>query len=101
VRKANDATVTITIEDDALTTEVVTGDGGVVTVHGAYGVTADGVLFGVLTKVETKGGQGPEKGDLFSFQFKADKDVLTLSDYKGTHDSPRAKQILEGDYKKK
>jgi hypothetical protein len=102
VKKVNDATVTFTIEDDAMTCELLGGDGNSITAHGAYGVTEDGVLFGIITKVDKKGtNDGPEKGDLFSFQVKVDKDTLTLSDLHTPQDSPRAREIIQGEYKKK
>ena len=53
--------------------------------------------------MEKKGtDEGPEKGVLFSFQWKADKDTLTLSDYNASGAVPDAvHQLLEGAYKKK
>ena len=61
-------------------------------------MTADGLLFGVVTKVEKKGtDEGPEKGDLFSFECKIDKDVLTLSELTGSKAvSDEGKQLLGG-----
>jgi hypothetical protein len=98
----DDAVVTFTFDADKMKCEVVTANGETVTVHGAYGVTEDGLLFGVMTRVEKKGtDSGPEKGELFSFKFKPGKDVLTLSDYKSSVDRPQDKVIVEGEYKKK
>jgi hypothetical protein len=67
-----------------------------------YGVTKDGVLFGRVHKVEKVGTtEGPEAGDLFSFRFAVDKDTLTLSELKATRESAEARQLVEGEYKKK
>ena len=74
----SDITVNVKFEDETLHLEVTKNDGDALNVDAAYGVTADGLLFGVVTKVEKKGtDEGPEKGDLFSFECKIDKDVLT------------------------
>jgi hypothetical protein len=98
----NDTVVTFAIADDKMSCEVKAEGGESVTAHGKYGVTEDGTLFGVLTKVEKKGtDQGPDKGELFGFRFKIDKDTLTISDYRGSADRPQAKELIEGDYKKK
>ena len=66
-------------------------------------MTADGLVFGVITKVEKKGtDEGPEKGDLFSFECKIDKDMLTVSDLNGSKGvSDDGRQLLQGEYTKK
>jgi len=97
----NDVVVTFKIEADKMVCEVVTPNGESVTAHGAYGV-ADGVLFGVINKVEKKGTDGgPNKGELFGFNFKLAKDTLTISDYRGSVERADAKELVEGEYKKK
>ena len=98
-RTVNDIVITFTFQEDTLQVQVTKSD-DTVTANAAYSVTDEGVVFGVITKVEKKGGDGPEKGDLFSFQYKIDKDVLTLSDLssKGGAD---AAQVLQGEYKAK
>jgi hypothetical protein len=105
VRDLGNNTVTFTFGADDKMTCVITGVGGegTVTVHAAYGVAEGDTVFAVITKVEKKGTtDGPEKGELFSFQFKADKDTLTLSDMKSTlENAAGAKQLVEGEYKKK
>jgi hypothetical protein len=99
-RKAGDFTVTFTVKDDAIRCVVVNGD-NVIDVQSDYAVTKDGILFGRMSKVTKKGtNDGPSDGDLFSFQFKVDKDTLTVSDFKSTNDSTDAKQLLQGDYEK-
>ncbi len=99
----NDCTVTFTFKHDALQCDVTKTDGEALQIETAYGVTADGLLFGVVTKVEKKGADaGPEKGDLFSFEYKIDKDELTLSDLNGSKPiSDEAKQLLTGQFTKK
>jgi len=98
----NDTVVTFVIAEDKMSCEVKAPGGETVTAHGKYGVTEDGTLFGVITKVEKTGtDQGPDKGELFGFRFKIDKDKMTLSDYRGSVDRPSAKELIEGDFKKK
>ena len=98
-----DCTITFTITDDALRCELTKTDGTSVTTDSSYGVTPDGLVFGVITKVEKKGtDDGPEKGVLFSFQCKADKDALTVSDLTASSGvSDAGRQLLQGEYKRK
>ena len=98
-----DFTVTFKFEDETLHVEVSKNNGDCLNVDAAYGVTADGLVFGVITKVEKKGTEeGPEKGDLFSFECKIDKDVLTISELtSGKGVSDEGKQLLGGQYTKK
>jgi hypothetical protein len=67
-------------------------------VDSRYGVTPDGILFGVVTNVEKV--QGIEKGELFSFHFKVENGTLTVDELKSTADVSQAKQLVQGDYKK-
>lgn len=67
--------------------------------HGSFGVTSESVLFGVLTKVEKSGDEGPSKGDLFRFQYELGKGEMTISDLAGTHTGEAAKKLVEGAYK--
>jgi hypothetical protein len=98
-----DITVTFTFADDTLHCEMTKTDGTSLTADSAYGVTADGLVFGVITKVEKKGtDEGPEKGVLFSFQYTMDKDTLTVSDLNvSTGISDQGRQLLQGEYKRK
>lgn len=100
-RKAGDAEIRFSFkEDGGMHATVSMGDNSV-DVDGAYGVTKDGTLFGIITKVEKKGGEGgPSEGTLFSFKFTVDKDKLTLSDFKATEGHDEAKSLIEGDFKK-
>lgn len=105
VRDLGNNTVTFTFAADNTLTCVITGVGGdgTLTVHAAYGVAEGDTVFAVITKVEKKGtSDGPDKGELFGFRFKEDKDTLTLSDMRSTlENAAGAKQLVEGEYKKK
>ncbi|SRR6266851_9146934 len=95
-------TVTFTFEADALKCVITNSGGETITVLAAYGVAEGDTVFGLITKVEKTGtNSGPEKGELFSFRFKADKDALTLSELKGSSEREEAKQLIQGEYKKK
>lgn len=96
-RQAGDTQIRFEITADRLRVSVKGSE--TTTVECDYGVTRDGVLFGVVDKVEKQGEGGPSKGDLFSFKFSVDKDTLTVSELKGT-DNADAKQAVEGEYKK-
>ena len=98
-----DCTVVFTFQGDTLRCELTKTDGSALTTDAAYGVTADGLIFGVITKVEKKGTDaGPEKGDLFSFDYNVNKDVLTINNLSAsTGVSDQARQLLQGYYKKK
>ncbi|HBI42249.1 MAG TPA: hypothetical protein DDY78_05240 [Planctomycetales bacterium] len=99
----NEFTATFTIKPHGLTFEVAKSDAESLTVHAAYGVTEDGVLFGVITKIDKKGtDEGPEKGDLFSFGYKVDGETITVSDLNGSKPpSDQARQLIQGEYKAK
>ena len=97
-----DFTINLKFSGETLHVQVAKNTGDTLDVDTAYGVTADGLLFGVVTKVEKAGTDaGPEKGDLFSFQCKVEKDMLTISDVNGNKVSDEAKQLLAGAYTKK
>ncbi len=96
---------TVTFKFDAhnkMVVEVAKSDAESLTVHAAYSVTDDGVLFGYTTKVDKKGAdEGPEKGDLFSFAYKIDGETLTVSDLNGSKPpSDPARQLIQGEYKR-
>lgn len=99
VREAEGRTVTFVIKADTLTVSLDDGNKTVATA--AYGLTSEGVLFGVLTRVENAGDNGPEKGDLFRFQFSASKEELTISDLAGTRINEGGRKVVEGSYKAK
>jgi len=102
-RTVNEFTVTFTFQADTLTCDVSKTSGESIVTQAAYGVTADGVLFGFITNVDKKGTDaGPEKGDLFSFTMKLDKDTLKFGDFNSSRGrTDQAAQLLEGEYQKK
>ena len=100
VREVGGNTVSFTFEADALQCVITNAGGERIIVTAPYGVAEGDTIFGLITKVEKTGG-GPEKGELFSFRFQLDKDKLTLSDLKSTADREEAKQLVQGEYKKK
>jgi hypothetical protein len=98
VREANGNKLRFAFKADTLTISLTTSD-ATVAVEAAYGVTADGTLFGILTKVEKNDLEGgPKKGDLFSFDFDAGKSELTISNLKGTRIPEEGGRIVEGVY---
>ncbi len=65
-----------------------------------YTVDKDGVVSGVITKVENGGDNGgPQKGDKFSMKVEVGKETLIVSDFKGV-EGAEVKQLVEGEYKK-
>jgi hypothetical protein len=100
-RALGEGKITFTFDAETLRAELVGEGDQALTIHAPYGLTADGTVFGIITKVESKGGaSGPEKGDLFSFQVKVEKGELIISDLKGTRESDDARRIVQGEYKK-
>jgi hypothetical protein len=99
----NEFTVTFKFEaHNKLAIQVAKNDAESVSVETAYGVTDDGVLFGYTTNVEKKGTEeGPEKGDLYSFAYKIDRETLTVSDLNGSKPpNDAARQLIQGEYKR-
>ena len=98
MREAGGNKLRFAIKAETLTISLTTAEGSVA-VEAAYGVTSDGTLFGVLTKVEKNDlEKGPKKGDLFSFDFDAGKSELTISNLKGTRVPEEGGRIVEGVY---
>jgi hypothetical protein len=99
VRESGGHKLAFAIKADNTLTITLGSSEGSVSAEAAYGVTADGTLFGVLTKVEKKGIEnGPQKGDLFSFDFSAGKSEMTISNLKGTRTNEDAARVVEGVY---
>ncbi|MFO0877556.1 MAG: hypothetical protein U0840_09290 [Gemmataceae bacterium] len=96
VREADGQKITLSFKADAMT--VTVGDDHVV-VEAAYAVTGD-VLFGSITKVKKQGDGGPDKRDLFSFQFAVKDKELIVSELKGTQVNDDSRRLVEGTYKK-
>jgi hypothetical protein len=79
----------------------LTGGGVTLTIDADFAVAKDGTVFGRISKVDKQGGNvGPNAGDLFSFKFKTKGDTLTISEL-GPESNADARQLIEGDYKKK
>lgn len=101
-KKGPNATITFKIEATRVIVQLTTDAGAEITADAAYGLTEDGTLFGCITKVDKKGTEaGPEKGDLFSFQYKIDGEKMVVSNLGGTRSGAEAQQLVEGDYSKK
>jgi hypothetical protein len=99
-RKVGDTAVQLHFKDHTVRFAVKEGDNAV-EVDADYGITKTGTVFGIITKVEKKGGaEGPSEGDLFSFVVSVDKDTLALKELKGTNTSDEARQLVEGEWKK-
>jgi hypothetical protein len=100
-REVDDARITFDIKADGTMTITVKHGDNVINARASYGVTEEGMLFGVMTKVDSKEDRGPQKGDLFGFTFSINKGELTVSDLTGTRINDDAKKLVEGAYTKK
>ncbi len=78
---------------------VMTVDAGFkIIVDGDYGMTKEGKLFAICTKVDNGGSEtAPKVDDLFSFRVLTEKDKLTISDIKPGGEE--AKKFIQGEYK--
>jgi hypothetical protein len=100
IKSGGDVEVKFHFEADTLRC-TISAMGLVIDVDGDYGMSKDGTIFGRLSKVEKKGiDGGPKAGDLFTFRVKMKDNVLTISNL-GPEDNADARQLIEGDYKKK
>ena len=99
-REAGERKVSWTFKEDTLTIRIQIGEGRL-DYEAAYGITKDGLLFGVMTKAEKKDiDGGPGKEDLISFRYTLGEGELKISDLKGTSIGDEAKRLVEGTYKK-
>ena len=74
---------TLDLKEGRLTWDLGSGLANL-TIHADYSVTKDGVLYAVITKVETNVAENkPVKDDTFSFRFMVDGDDLNVKDIKG------------------
>jgi hypothetical protein len=97
--KVGDTQVKLQVRADSLHFSII-GAGVTIDVDADYGVTRDGTLFGIITKVKAEGtDRPPTEGKLFSFHVAVANNVLTVKDLKGT-DNGEARQLVEGEYKK-
>lgn len=101
-REVSGNTIAFTFNaDNSLSIKLASGEFEI-NIQGHYSVTPDGIVFGIMDKVEAKGtDNGPEKGDLFSFRIALSKDELKISELGGTKNSEDAQRLIEGSYKKK
>jgi hypothetical protein len=100
-REVSGHKIAIEIKGDSTLKIVVNTGDKKVDVAATYGVTKEGVVFAIMTKVEKDITEGPEKGDLFAFTFTITDKEMTVSDFKGTKVNDGARKILEGVYTKK
>jgi hypothetical protein len=99
-RSVGDIEVKFHFEADTLKCTIM-GMGVVIDIDGDYGVSKDGVVFGRVSKVEKKGiCAGPKVGELFTFRYQVKDGSLAISNL-GPGEDNEAKQLIEGDYKKK
>lgn len=99
VREVGGRTLSMTFKSDSVLIRVK-DDTIDIAVHAAAAVDGD-VLFANVNKVEKKGTEsGPEKRDLFSFQFALSKGELTVSNLKGTNINEESQKLVEGVYRK-
>jgi hypothetical protein len=98
-KSVNDQKITFDFKDDGMVVTLVI-NGETIKAEGDYGITKEGRVFGILTKVTKPGSDGPNEGDLFSFKVSAKDNKLTIDDLKGTKDSSEAQQLVQGEYEK-
>src|SRR5437773_1479413 len=102
VREVEGTKLVYKFKDEKTMTALLTPAGAdqPITVNVDYSLDKDGVLSGVLTKVEGGGDDGPKAGDKFTFKVEIGKETLIISDFKGIGDE-NVKKLVEGEYKKK
>src|SRR5262245_52495869 len=97
-RESDGRKLTFGFKDDTMTVRFSHGDRKF-EATAAYGVTDEGLLFGVFTKSDKKEGEGgPDKGQLFSFRYEVKGNELTISDLNGTKVNDEARKHVEGVY---
>jgi hypothetical protein len=102
LREVQGTKVLFQFKDDGKMTAKITPAGAdkPMVVVSEISIAKGGELTGVISEVETNGGDGgPMKGDKYSFKIEVGKDTITLSDFKGVGDE-MVKQLIEGEYKK-
>jgi hypothetical protein len=97
-RQSEGLKITFAIKPDSLQLTLVDESGNKTKADAAIGLTNNNLLFGVITEVDSSG-QGPEKGDLFSFNYEVKNGQLVISDLKGTRVNDEARKHVEGEYK--
>jgi len=102
MREVQGTKVLFQFKDDGKLTAKVTpaGQDKPMVVVSDITITKGGELSGVITDVETNGGDGgPMKGEKYGFKIEVGKDTITISEFKGVGDDS-VKQLIEGEYKK-
>ncbi len=98
-KSSGDQKITFEFKPDAMLVTIAVGN-ETIKVDADYGVTKDGRVFGIVTKVMKPGEGGPSEGDLFSFKYTAVDNKMTIEDLKGTRHSGEAEQLVHGEYEK-
>ena len=99
-RTVGDIEVKFQFEADTLKC-TIGGMGVVIDIDADYGVAKDNIVFGRINKVDKRGiCVGPKAGDLFTFRYQVKDGMLAISNL-GPAEDNEAKQLIEGDYKKK
>jgi hypothetical protein len=88
-------------DDNTFKLKVKLENGNDAEAEGNYGVTKDGTVFAIMTKAKSSVESGPEKGDLFSFNFKINGKEMIVGDAAGTKINEQARGLVEGTYAKK
>jgi hypothetical protein len=83
-RKVGKSHVTLIVEEDRL--HVIVLDGKACTVHADYSATKDGIIYGVVTSVESDEEEGDDEKSIldapFSCRFRIDEGALIIRDLK-------------------
>jgi hypothetical protein len=77
--------------------------GSTVRIEAEHGVTRDGVLYGIIMRVDYGAAdvrQLPDEDDTFSFRFRVDDRVLIIKDLRGKGFDD-LKKVAQGRYKRK
>jgi hypothetical protein len=101
-KSAGGMDVTFEFKGDKVGVVLVNGSGDGVGVDATFTIDEKGLLKGTVEKSEKKGngaGDGPPKGDKFSFKVVVTKDGIKISDLE-SNGGEEVKQLVEGDYKK-
>ena len=102
LRDAQGTKLLYRFKDDGKMTAKLTPQGSdqSIIVEVDYTIDKNGVISGVITKVEAPMAEGlPSKGDKFSMKVEVGKETLIISDFKGV-EGGEIKQLVEGEYKK-
>jgi hypothetical protein len=101
-RESNGVILIFEFGKDTLKVDAAQGENGAVFTCKTT-TDKDGVVKATVTESTEKGNfpPTPKKGFEFSFKWKADGDKATLSDFKWEGADDAAREVVEGEYKKK